>query len=248
LHPIRLVDELDRKIPRDKAVRYLEYVLQAIAENYEEYKDYNNTTTHSDYGENLHVLIDFLHLKASYERHAWICRPWALAHDVLIRKGRTDAALLWQQTLERETSTVAGRHLEELARKEEIHATRLRTVADRLAERFIQPLALDRLCALVEPAMAEARLGAPGPAFQQLLDGLQTFAAQPSGVGFDVPQWLRRLEWEAHRVRASRTAIAGLSQNLFRLPRTTLTLDQLRQQVQDWDQPLGEDAGTWAGQ
>ena len=84
--------------------------------------------------------------------------------------------------------------------------------------------------------------GGPSAAFQQLLQGLQTLAAQPTGVGLDVPHWLRRLEWEAHRVRASRTAIAGLSQSLIRLPRTTLTLDSLRQQVQDWDQPLGDDA------
>ena len=43
-----------------KAIRRLELVLQAVVENYEEYKDYNTTTTQSDYGENLHVLLDFL--------------------------------------------------------------------------------------------------------------------------------------------------------------------------------------------
>ena len=55
LQPIRLLDELDNGIRREDAVRRLEIVLQAVVENYEEYKDYNTTTTQSDYGENLHV-------------------------------------------------------------------------------------------------------------------------------------------------------------------------------------------------
>ena len=53
LQPVRLLDELDRGIRREDAVRRLEIVLQAVVENYEEYKDYNTTTTQSDYGENL---------------------------------------------------------------------------------------------------------------------------------------------------------------------------------------------------
>ena len=73
-------------------MRRLELVLQAVVENYEEYKDYNTTTTQSDYGENLHVLLDFLRLKAGYERHAWQFRPLVLAHEVLARHGRAAAA------------------------------------------------------------------------------------------------------------------------------------------------------------
>ena len=45
---------------------------------------------------------------------------------------------------------------------------RLRTVADRVEERFLKPLALDRLCALVKPAMAEARAGEKGATFARL--------------------------------------------------------------------------------
>jgi hypothetical protein len=241
LHPIKLIDELGQKVNRDKAVRYLEYVLQAIIENYEEYKDYNNTTTHSDYGENLFILLEFLRLKAAYDRHAWNCRPWVMAHEVLVRKGRTEAALLWQEALVRVTRDVAKGHLDELAKLEQTHGTRLRTITDRLEERFVRPLGVDRLCALVEPVMEEARQGGPGPSFQRFLQELQPYASQPTGVGLDLPNWLRRLEWEAHRVRAGRTAIAGLSQNLFKLPRFTLTLESLRQQVQEWDQPLWDD-------
>ena len=34
---------------------------------------------------------------------------------------------------------------------------RLGTISDRLHERFVRPLAVDRLCALIEPSMEEAR-------------------------------------------------------------------------------------------
>ena len=99
LHPVQLLDDLGRSVRREDAVRRLEIVLQAVVENYEEYKDYNTTTTQSDYGENLHILLDFLRLKAIYERHAWQFRPLVLAHEVLARRGRDAAAVRWEQSL-----------------------------------------------------------------------------------------------------------------------------------------------------
>ena len=71
-----LIDDLDGRLPRAKAEQQLQMVLQAIVENYEEYKDYNNTTPQSDYGENLHALLDFLRLKAAY-RPAGLVTPAA---------------------------------------------------------------------------------------------------------------------------------------------------------------------------
>ena len=57
------------------------------------YLDYNATAPQSDYGENLHVLLDFLRLKAAYERDNWRMRPLVLVHEVLCRRGRpVDAA------------------------------------------------------------------------------------------------------------------------------------------------------------
>ena len=99
-------------------MRRLEIVLHAVVENYEEYKDYNTTTTQSDYGENLHVLLEFLRLKAVYERHAWQIRPLVLAHEVLARRGRDAAAVRWEQSLTQFTRERANRLLEELARLE----------------------------------------------------------------------------------------------------------------------------------
>jgi hypothetical protein len=237
LRPIRLLDELDRGIRREDAIRRLEIVLQAVIENYEEYKDYNTTTTQSDYGENLHVLLEFLRLKVAYERHAWQFRPLVLAHEVLARHGRTQTAILWEQSLTRVTRDLARRHLEQLDRLERIRGIRLNTIRDHLNERFIKPLALDRLCALIEPSMRESRQDGEKPNFTRLRHELHAFTASPMGVGLDVPYWLRRLEMEVHRVQATRTTIAVLAENFFRVPRQPLSWDELQRQLGDWDQP-----------
>jgi hypothetical protein len=237
LRPIRLLDELDQGIRREDAKRRLEIVLQAVIENYEEYKDYNTTTTQSDYGENLHVLLEFLRLKVAYERHAWQFRPLVLAHEVLARHGRTQTAILWEQSLTRVTRDLARRHLEQLDSLERVRGIRLNTIRDHLNERFIKPLALDRLCALIEPSMRESRQQGEKPSFTRLRHELQAFTATPMGVGLDVPYWLRRLEMEVHRVQATRTTIAVLAENFFRVPRRPLSWEEVQRQLGDWDRP-----------
>jgi hypothetical protein len=237
LRPIRLLDDLGRSIRREDAIRRLEIVLQAVIENYEEYKDYNTTTTQSDYGENLHVLLEFLRLKVAYERHAWQFRPLVLAHEVLARYGRTQTAILWEQSLTRVTRDLARRHLDQLEHLERIRGVRLNTIRDHLSERFVKPLALDRLCASIEPSMRQAQQPGEGQAFTRLRHELKAFTATPMGVGLDVPYWLRRLEMEVRRVQAGRTTIAVLAENFFRVPRRSLTWEELQRQLGDWDRP-----------
>jgi hypothetical protein len=234
--PIRLLEDLGQSIPWADAERCLQTVLLAITENYEEYKDYNTTTPHSDYGENLHTLIDFLRLKAAYERQAWQIRPLLIVHEVLV-KYSSAAAQLWQNQIEKLMRTQADDFLERLAALEKQHGMRLRTVADRLRERFVQPLVLDRLCALIEPAYDAAREGSGEVLLQQLEEGLQPCLASPVGAGFDVPPWLRRLEAELRRVQLRRTAIANLAENLLQVPRVVVPLEEVRQQLQDWPRP-----------
>jgi hypothetical protein len=240
LHPLRLLDDLGRNIRREDVIRRLETVLHAVVENYEEYKDYNTTTTQSDYGENLHVLLDFLRLKVAYERHAWQFKPLVLAHEVLARKGRSQTAVLWEESLTQYTQDTARHHLEQLSQLEKARGVRLNTVRDRLQERFVKPLALDRLSARIEPVMKQARTGAPEearPAFALLRQELAVYTATPFGVGLDVPYWLRRLEMEVHRVQAAQTTIAVLAESHFRVPRHPLTYEEVQRQLRGWERP-----------
>jgi hypothetical protein len=233
--PEQLLAELDSKLPRTQAVRILETILQAVVENYEEYRDYNTTTTQSDYGENLFDLLDFLRLKAAYERDNWRMRPLVLVHEVLCRRGRTADAAGWQDGIAHYTRQHADRHLTELAAVEERHRLKLRTVRDRVGERFVAPLAIDRLCALLGPAWAAARAGdaETNPAFGRLRSEIESFAATPSGVGLDLPPWLRRLEAELHRLRHEPSHEAR--------ERSALTVEQFREQTgREWGGPLEE--------
>jgi hypothetical protein len=238
LHPVKLVEDLENGLPREPALRRLGLVLQAVVENYEEYLDYNTTVARSDYGENLYVLLDFLRLKASYGRFAWQLRPLVLAHEVLARLGRDRAAVLWEEAVGRQTEGPAAEHLQALARLEQTHGVRLATVGDRVRERFVKPLALDRLCALVEPAMEEARGSEPAAAFGRLREELAAYVATPVGAGLDVPGWLRRLGAEVQRVRAGRTTLAVLAGRQFHLPERRVSLEDLQGQLRDWDKPL----------
>jgi hypothetical protein len=236
LHPVQLLEELDRKIRRTDAERWLEIVLQAVVENYEEYRDYAQTTTFSDYGENLHILLDFLRAKVHYEREAWQLRPLALVHEALARQRQPEAAVLWQGAFTHLTRDTAQKHVQECKRLEQRHGIVLRTVADRVEERFVRPLAVDRLCALIEPAMEAARPDAPPlDAFTRLQRELEPHVHTPTGVGLDVPVWLRRLEGEVTRVRMARTPVASLTQELFLLPRRKLTRSEIEEQVKDWE-------------
>ena len=221
-------------------------ILQAVVENYEEYKDYNTTTTQSDYGENLHVLLDFLRLKSGYDRQAWLIRPLTVVHEVLAKSPTAvqadegngpGLAAHWQQQVERLTSAAADLFIARLTALEKAHGMRLRTVTDRIRERFVQSFALDRLCALIEPAFDAARSTLSESVLEQLEIGLQPYLQSPAGVGLDVPAWLRRLEGELHRVIMRRMAISHLSENLIQIPRLIVPLENLREQLQDWPKP-----------
>ena len=56
-------DWAGKNLDRNRTTRAAEVVLQALVEHYDEYRDYNTTTTQSDYGENIHILLDFLRVK-----------------------------------------------------------------------------------------------------------------------------------------------------------------------------------------
>ena len=99
-------------LPREEAVRWLELILEAVVENYGEYIDYNSTTTQSDRGEMLYTLLDFLRLSASYDRVAWNLKPVVIAHEVLVRCGRNEAAEFGARRSPDAPPTMADDHLE----------------------------------------------------------------------------------------------------------------------------------------
>jgi hypothetical protein len=234
LHPVRLVDDLDKHIRRPEAETILEVIIRTIIEHYEEYKDYNASTSQSDYGENLHVLFDFLRLKVGYERHAWQLRPLILAHEALARHAPVEAALAWQDAFGRFSADLAQRHIEELDQLEARHDVRLRTVRNRLEERFVKPLAADRLAALIGPLAAEAKGAGPRESLPVFLKLLEQYTVEPEGVGLDVPAWLQQLHQELHRVRARESPVGTLADAHMAIPQQSLSLSDIEAQLESW--------------
>src|SRR5439155_21527440 len=136
----KLIDAwAEADLERGKTVRLFEIVLQSLVEYYDEYRDYNTTTTQSDYGENLYILLDFLRLKASYDRIAWRLKPLVLAHEVLCRHGLDGPAAEWREFIAGKTTHIADDLLTKLSAREAEHGMKPRTIRYLLEERFVAP-------------------------------------------------------------------------------------------------------------
>ncbi len=227
---LRLVREMGQQISREEAAKWLTIAIEAIVENYREYRDYNTTTTHSDHGEMLSSLIDFLRLRAGYDRFAWKLRPVVIAHEILVRHKRPAAAEMWQRALAAQTSEAADAHLGRYEQLCEKYGIRLASVAERLAERFTRPLAIDRVKALVAPAI-EAASGGDGAAFAALQQEIATLGQEPAGAGLDLPDWLEALEEEVSRVRCRRRHRQSTEHGLSRIEQARLTWEEWQRQV-----------------
>ncbi|HKD36690.1 MAG TPA: hypothetical protein VKB78_07810 [Pirellulales bacterium] len=232
---LRLVAELDGRLPRNQARKQLSLVIEAVVENYAEYRDYNATTTQSDRGELVYTLLDFLRLKAVYDRIHWNLRPVTMVHEVLVRRGHDEAARMWCRAMAKETSATADQQLHKLAELQRKYGMRLSTVADRLGEHFIRPLAIDRVRALVRPAAEEARRGLPPNSFTILEAEASELAQEPTGAGLDLPDWLAMLDDEVERccghAQREEAAIASLEH----LPRVYLSWDEIQKQLTNWE-------------
>ena len=231
-----LLDALDRDIPRGEAVELLSIVIETLIENYAEFKDYNSTTTQSDQGDMLYILLDFLRLRLGYERFAWNLRPVMMVHEVLVRRQKTATAELWRRAVTDRTCEAADWNIAQLRELNRKYGVRLPTIADRLGERFVRPLAVDRLRALVRPSVVELRTAGDHTAFSLLEQELLEFTDNPCGSGLDVPAWLLALEDEARRVQAQTDRRSAIPPSLHeRIPRVTLTWEEALQQMRNWE-------------
>ncbi|MBN2473394.1 MAG: hypothetical protein JXB62_02205 [Pirellulales bacterium] len=229
----RLMAELDGPLPREKAVRSLGIILEAVVENYHEYIDYNSTTTQSDRGEMLYTLLDMLRLRAGYDRVAWNLQPIVLAHEVLVRCDRHEAAEIWRQAVAQRTGAIADDYLKRFARLNRKYGMRLPSIADRLGERFIRPMAIDRLQALIRPAIEQLRAGQPPVAFTQLEREIVPFTKDSSGAGFEAPAWLEALEQEAERLQFQGAEDEDALDSYFDLPQVRLSQEEALHHIED---------------
>jgi hypothetical protein len=116
------------------------------------------------------------------------------------------------------------------------YGMKLPAVADRLRERFVQPLAVDRLCALVQPAMEEFFGGKETVLFQEMEKEAEGFIKKPGGVGLDVPVWLESLEDEVRKVQSHMPTDSDLPDPFPEISQASLPLEEVRRQLDTWEE------------
>ena len=196
---LRLFDELGSELNRETAVRYLTLVLESVRENFNEYVDYNTTTTQSDHGEALYSFLDFLRLRSRYDRICWHLKPVVWAHRILVHRQANGVARMWRRSLNERVGSEADKYLDLLQKLRKKYSIQMNSVGRRLEGRFAHQLQIDRLRALVDPAMSRPRSRQTQKAFNMLQIESQAFLRSTSGVGVDLPEWLAELENEVQQ-------------------------------------------------
>ena len=178
------------------------------------------------------MLLDLLRLRAQYDRIDWNVAPVAQIHEVLVRHGLSVAAERWRCELAERTEEIAGQLLARLAALEREYGMKLPTVADRLHERFVRPLAIDLRGVLVRPAIEELRRGRPSAAFEKLEQEIDEISPEPTGVGLDVPAWLEAFEDEAEQARWSDFRHGLSEETLLKIPQRPLSRAEVETQLE----------------
>ncbi len=235
---VRLIEDMEGgRITLQDATFALEVIFESVAEHYSEYIDYNSTTTHSDKGEKLYMLLDMLRVLTGYERISWNLKPVYWVHDSMIRAKCVEAANLWERAVAKRSYNAAEEHLRHYTRLSEKYGMWLPSVHERLQERFVRPLQIDRMCGLVAAAVREAREDGPKPTFAELERQIEIFAREPLGVGYEIPEWLSSLQEEVMSTRVD--AKDGETDNdafnpTPHFPQIRLSRKDLDKQIDSW--------------
>jgi hypothetical protein len=228
----RLFDDLESgKLSVEDAERWITLVYESLIEHHTEYLDYNSTTTQSDRGDLVYMFLDILRLRVRYERIAWNLRPVMWAHEVLVRSGLEKAAMMWRRSLSERIGTEADIYVSKLRELQNEYAMRMPTVADRILERFVQPMTIDRMRALVGPAMRDAEANRDSHAFFLLEEESELLTRHPTGVGLDVPAWIDSLEEEVEQLAKRRASSEIDPQALMTIAIVPLGVDDLGDQL-----------------
>ena len=111
----------------------------------------------------------------------------------------------------------------------------MRTVADRVEERFVRPMEVDHLRSLVKPSLEESKdIRAGRPSFDELLRITEELLANPSGAGLEVPSWLIALEEEIELLRYPDYIKHDEKRLREVIPQTQLSFHELQQQLTWW--------------
>ncbi|GAB6184834.1 hypothetical protein JCM17478_03360 [Thermopirellula anaerolimosa] len=198
----RLVRDIRKgQIAIAKAAKNLQFIAEIILENYDEYVDYNSLTTHSDYGENLHCLLDFLALKERFTRMEWNLTPYMVFYDQLLQKGLWHLADLWETSVVEETASAVSQLHEAYHQLSRHHGMHLPVLQELLRDGFRGILLRRRMAALVRQAVPSQVAARRRESLDELWRVIEEYGVRHTVMGASAPSWL--LELEEHLNRAA---------------------------------------------
>jgi hypothetical protein len=106
-------------------------------------------------------------------------------------------------------------------------------------ERFIKPLAVNRMLALVPQATEDAHNpDVHSDAFDDLRAEVEEYLKTSSGSAIDIPEWLKSFEKELDVLNPRDTASVWNSpQPVFDLPQSTINLREMKKQLRLISEP-----------
>lgn len=219
----RLSEALQRgEVNVKKAAEYLRMIIESVLENYEDYLDYNAMTTQSDYGQNLHVFLDFLRVKAEFQRREWLLKPFLLAHRTFLNFELWDLAEAWEDRIRSHFQGWTEIFVRKYERLRKTHGVHLLGLYEMLKEGFIFPFLMQHILALVRPAVQELEKQTPPRIFPRLVQRVRAVGPCHVRHGLRHPEWIEDFGSAIERAQ--------------------LNLDVL-ERPWDWSRPAWEAAG-----
>jgi hypothetical protein len=208
---VKIVEDVNSgRIDREEATDLMEFVYESVVDNFDRFLEYNTTTTHSDYGNRLYCLLDFLRLESVYDRFNWNHIPYQIAHEAAVRFGADDVAAEVELELRNATSEVAESLVEELRELESEYGVQLPTLHDRINERIVGALAVNRMTARVSrcsPGLNGVSEEEASASFAILRREIADFMDSRLGSGIEPPDWMQQLGREFERSQEEYTGL-----------------------------------------
>ncbi|MCA9063173.1 MAG: hypothetical protein KDA96_08940 [Planctomycetaceae bacterium] len=209
--PVKLLDDIEMGvIGRDEAAELAEFVYEVVVENFDCFLEYNTTTTHSDYGDRLYCLLDFVRLESLYDRFDWSYIPWQIVHETLCQSQHHELAAIVEEHLTDETRSTAESFVEDLEQLEAEYGVRLPTLHDHICERIVGTLVQNRMAGLVRICCRLATADDQSELqshFTQLRSDIEEYMGQRIGSGIEPPEWMQQLATEVQRLHEYRAGI-----------------------------------------
>lgn len=237
IQPVRIIDDLNSGvIDRDEATELMEFVYESVVDNFDRFLEYNTTTTHSDYGNRLYCLLDFLRVESLYDRFNWNHIPYQIAHEAAVRFGSDDVSGELENELADSTREVAESLVEELEEMEAEYGVQLPTLHDHINERIIGTLAVNRMmarvgrCTIVDGMRPEEEAQ---QSFDVLRQEIADFMETRLGSGIEPPDWMHQLAREYDRTQEDLNGVNP--DTLTRIEFQRITQKDIDQQLANLD-------------